>query len=599
MSKFSYKNINIKYKITLSGILALIISTLLLMTVVLYSFNNYAISENVDKARKTAKQLLAMRGYMATIAPYVSFSDENINQWAATPAYSGAQVAKKITNDEQFYIKQTSTKYRNPLNQPNENELRMIKEIEDQDLPEFWEIGTHENVKSILYSLRLKVAKGCLKCHGEPGKDVPDALYNRLVNDYGDKAFNFKEGDLRGIISVAIPLELATKSSNAIVFKIVGISIIIIILVTILFFIISNYITKPIVSVSKQLNIFAKGEGDLTVQMKVNSNDEIGQLSKSFNLFIEKQRNNITNIKQISQELSSAMAEQVSTTISLSENTTKSNEMQEKIIEESSKNSKSVELISFNADIQVNSFNLLLERITSLSDTITNVSDVSQEAMGIVSGITGKIKSGENSLKLTTNTMANIKQSSNEMTEIMNIINDIADQINLLSLNAAIESARAGEAGKGFAVVADEISKLADQTGSSIKSIDSLIKTNETEILEGIKNVNNTSSIITGVINDSSKISEIVNSIFDLMQLQIVYNESVNKESDTVGELNKEINKEIEKHKNSSEAIKDSLDNINIVSKDNAASSEELSSTSEEILSLSESLNELTNKFKT
>ena len=77
--------------------------------------------------------------------------------------------------------------------------------------------------------------------------------------------------------------------------------------------------------------------------------------------------------------------------------------------------------------------------------------------------------------------ITNITESSQQVTDIISIIDDISDKINLLSLNAAIEAARAGEAGRGFAVVADEISKLADQTAASINDIDSLIRKNNNE----------------------------------------------------------------------------------------------------------------------
>jgi methyl-accepting chemotaxis protein len=599
MIKLNFKNLGIRSKITLSGVLVLLLSTILLIIVIFFSFNSYAISENVDKARKTARQLLAMRGYMATLAPYVSFSKESINRWAATPAFSGAQVAKKVSNNEGFYLKQTAKNYRNPLNIPNKNEIKMIELIQKDNLKEYWSIGRHDGVKSILYGLRLNVKKTCLKCHGVPGKDIPEKLYKKLFEDYGDKAFNFKEGDLRGIISVAIPMELATKSVTSLMFKIIGISIFIIFIIIIIFFYISGFITKPIKKVTEKLNTFAKGEGDLTGQIEIESSDEIGELSKSFNTFVDNQRKIITNIKQIADELASAMAEQVSTTVSLSENAIKSSEMQEELITESSNNSKSVDSVAFNADIQLNSFNLLNKRINSLSETIANVSDKSHKAMDLTGGISSKIQSGESSLKLTTNTMSNIEHSSNEMTGIMSLINDIADQINLLSLNAAIESARAGDAGKGFAVVADEISKLADQTGSSVQNIANLIKINKDEIGTGIENVRNTTTIINSIIVDVTEIKEIINKIFDLMKLQIGYNEDVNRESLTVGKLNEEINIEIESHRDSTSKIEKSLENIGTISQNNAAVSEELSGTSEEISGMAEMLKQLVNKFKT
>jgi methyl-accepting chemotaxis protein len=103
--------------------------------------------------------------------------------------------------------------------------------------------------------------------------------------------------------------------------------------------------------------------------------------------------------------------------------------------------------------------------------------------------------------------MKKIGASSGEMTGIVEIINSISDQINLLSLNAAIEAARAGDAGRGFAVVADAISKLADQTATSIKDIDGLIRANTEEIERGISNARTTIETISGIIEGVESIN--------------------------------------------------------------------------------------------
>ena len=136
-----------KMKIALIIIIAQIAILVPGYIIIKNSVTDLSIQESVDKARKSAQQLIAMRGYMATIAPYVKFTNPNISRWAATPAYSGRNVAAKLTKTAGFYIKQTSLKYRNPLNKPNETEKRILKIFEkDKSLPEYFEIG--ENQKS-------------------------------------------------------------------------------------------------------------------------------------------------------------------------------------------------------------------------------------------------------------------------------------------------------------------------------------------------------------------------------------------------------------------------------------------------------------------
>ena len=134
--------------------------------------------------------------------------------------------------------------------------------------------------------------------------------------------------------------------------------------------------------------------------------------------------------------------------------------------------------------------------------TIPETSAMIRETAEVSTQISLKAREGEQSMTGMNSAMTRIIQSSEEMTGIVKIINDISERINLLSLNAAIEAARAGDAGRGFAVVADEISKLADQTASSIKSIDTLIRTNESEIGKGNQNVGAAVEKINYIISD-------------------------------------------------------------------------------------------------
>ena len=140
-------NFSIKTKLIAVNMIILIIAELSLIALVYYNFNKYAISENIDKARKAAKQLIAMRSFMATIAPYTKFTDEKINRWAATPAYSGGMVSRKFGKEAGFYIKQTSLKYRNPLNKPNQNEVKMLQLLEKNKAIEYWTIGEPRGIR--------------------------------------------------------------------------------------------------------------------------------------------------------------------------------------------------------------------------------------------------------------------------------------------------------------------------------------------------------------------------------------------------------------------------------------------------------------------
>ncbi len=236
-----------------------------------------------------------------------------------------------------------------------------------------------------------------------------------------------------------------------------------------------------------------------------------------------------------------------------------------------------MEEVSTSADHNANSsseqyeiISAFLGRLGSLSETISLMGSKIRESIGVVNEITDLAKSGGSSLNSMQTSMDKIRDGSDRMTGILEIINSISDKINLLSLNAAIEAARAGDAGRGFAVVADEISKLADQTASSLKEIDGLIKQNMGEISKGSDIMNDTfgtiNHIISGVGTMSGKISEIAG----YMSQQDSINQDVNEQAATVKDRSSEIKSASQEQKTASDEIVKSITSVNEITQRNS-----------------------------
>jgi len=197
-------------------------------------------------------------------------------------------------------------------------------------------------------------------------------------------------------------------------------------------------------------------------------------------------------------------------------------------------------------------------------------------ASNVTRDITGYATEGEKSLQSMNESMQKINSSSAEMTNIVGIINDISDRINLLSLNAAIEAARAGDAGRGFAVVADEISKLADQTQSSIKEIDSHIKINNNEIIRGASTVGDAVSTISKIIDGVNSINTMIDEISGQMAHQQNLNSQVNAEAEHVINRSDEMKMATEEQKIAVTEIALSISSVNELTQSNSAGAERL-----------------------
>ena len=488
-----------KLKIALIIIIAQIAILVPAYYVIKNQIIDLAIQENVDKARKSAQQLIAMRGYMATLAPYVHFTKKSISRWAATPAYSGRNVAKKLTEKSGFYIKQTSLRYRNPLNKPNQIEKTILmKFAKDKTMPEYFEIGKNQkNEEVIRYAKPLKIKKGCLKCHGIPHKEVPDKLYNALVKDYGPVAFNYKVGDIRGMVSVEIPMSEAQKSvaktEKIMLFGTIGsIAIFIFIIILAINFFFEKGIIIPVKEHSKLLT---ENEDDLGIRLKENGAPEIQGIAKAVNKFISALHNMILTTKDSISKIFG-----ISTKIQSSfEDINSSVNKQSLLIDKVQNYVKDVE----------NNLEIAEEKVVMTTEDIIKTQKLLGKTSKTLTNVVMKIQEESENEREVAQKITELANQSNQIKDVISIIKEIAEQTNLLALNAAIEAARAGEHGRGFAVVADEVRKLAERTQKSLAEIDVSIKV----IVEGILEAQR--DIEENVLNFEEAISETDNLIND------------------------------------------------------------------------------------
>ena len=316
------------------------------------------------------------------------------------------------------------------------------------------------------------------------------------------------------------------------------------------------------------------------------SENELTILGVWYNLFIYKVSRIINQMIEMSGILNVSSKEMTDTTSMFLRSTNEQVALTEEIMASVEELTSGFDNISEGVTNQNISLKLMVMRVRELAAIVQNMGKEIAYAVDKANEFSEKARNSEISLDTMADSMKKIDGSSREMIKIIGIINEISDQINLLSLNAAIEAARAGDSGRGFAVVADEISQLADQTANSLKNIDALININQEEIRKGMQNVDATIGSISGAIDGFNEISRLMHNVGDLMKTEDSTNQFISEEMGNVVETGQDIERASLVQQTASSEIVDSVSNINDLVKGYAQGAVELDTTSQSILSL-------------
>ncbi|EOQ88097.1 methyl-accepting chemotaxis protein signaling domain protein [Leptospira yanagawae serovar Saopaulo str. Sao Paulo = ATCC 700523] len=374
-----------------------------------------------------------------------------------------------------------------------------------------------------------------------------------------------------------------------------GISIFIVIVIGVVTVLVIESKLKPLERIKVRISEMVKG--NLKSDFYDPSRDEIGSMANAMFDFQTKLRQIVNQTQTVSNELKNTSSDIYESMLTLSDAAQNQAASSEEISASIEEITAGIESVAQRTETQSFTLASLMKKMTELNQAVTEIDKKFQVADTRVGEITKDAKKGEISLGEMKLSMDKIYQSSSEMTNVVEIIHNISEQINLLALNAAIEAARAGASGRGFAVVADEISKLADKTAKSIEDIEELIKQNEGEISQGQEKIDQSISILSETITGVNSINQMTKEIRSVVQKQIETNEEVNEGVTQIRELSEMIREATDEQKTAMMEISRSIAEINQHAQTTAISSDGTKSNSQNMNQLTESLRKEINYF--
>ena len=349
-------------------------------------------------------------------------------------------------------------------------------------------------------------------------------------------------------------------------------------------YLISSSITKRISYIVIRLKDIAQGEGDLTSRLEVTNKDEIGELAKWFNLFIEKLQTMIQQIAKNADDLDTSSSELSGISTHLSDGAEQMSTQTRNVSSRTDEMSSTMSGVATAMEETATNVSMVATAAEQMTATINEISHNSEEARTITNRAVDQAQD-------TSNKVTELGNAAQEIDKVTETITDISEQTNLLALNATIEAARAGEAGKGFAVVANEIKELARQTAEATKEIKRRI--------DGIKNsTEGTVEEIEQILKVINEVNEIVSTIASAVEEQSATTKDIAQNISQASSGITDVNQNVATSNQVTSEIDSEIIEVTQATGEISNSSSQVNLSAQELSNLASQLKEMVGKFK-
>jgi methyl-accepting chemotaxis protein len=333
---------------------------------------------------------------------------------------------------------------------------------------------------------------------------------------------------------------------------------------------IARSILKPLKAVIAVIKDLSEGDGDLTRRLDTAARDETGELAQSFNRFMDKLHGIIAQVRESVNRVSDAAESLSAVTASASQNLDQHRAQTEQVATSITQMTTTVQEVASSA-----------EKAAAAASESSTLAD---DGKRVVAGTVDAIRDMANDVESTAHVMRKLKSDSENIGAVLDVIKGIAEQTNLLALNAAIEAARAGEQGRGFAVVADEVRTLAQRTQQSTDEIEHIILSLQTEANRAAAAAEQSSDGAKTTMDKASAAGEALDAIIAAVR--------------TISDMNTQIASASEEQSAVADEISRNVTAIQAVSEESAHNAAETASSGSKLNALASELEGIVRQFR-